>query len=128
MIIITYGNKYSHGGKVMKTIIQKNQHIVFLTALVCCIIGVVYVTDEKVEKEQVTIQQGDTLWTLSELYRGKMSAEKWIAQVKEVNHLRSEQIIVGEQLIIPVEQNSYYVATKNIQQDEQKTEVASDVK
>lgn len=112
----------------MKKFIYNNQHIVLLAIIGFIIIGIVYITDEKVEQAEITIEYGDTLWTLSELYRGKMSSEKWIAQVKKANNLQSDQIVSGEQLIIPIEENSYFVAYKKVEQYEQKIEVASDTK
>lgn len=112
----------------MKKFIYNNQHIVLLTVLAFIIIGFVYITDEKVEQVEITVEQGDTLWTLSELYRGKMSADKWITQVKKANHLHTDQILSGEQLIVPIEENSHYIALKKIEQHDEKTEVASDMK
>ncbi|MER2000904.1 MAG: LysM peptidoglycan-binding domain-containing protein [Lysinibacillus sp.] len=112
----------------MKKFIYNNQHIILLAIIGFIIIGIVYITDEKVEQAEITVEYGDTLWTLSELYRGKMSSEKWIAQVKKANNLQSDQIVSGEQLTIPIEENSYFVAYKKVEQYEQKIEVASDTK
>ena len=112
----------------MKKFIHNNQHIFLLAIISFIIIGIVYVTDEKVEQTNITIEHGDTLWTLSELYRGKMSSEKWIAQVKKANNIESDHIVSGKQLIIPIEENSYYIAYKKVEQYEQKIEVASDLK
>ena len=49
-------------------------------------------------------------------------------QVKKANHLHTDQILSGEQLIVPIEENSQYIALKKIEQHDEKTEVASDMK
>ena len=122
-------NTYSYWGRLhMKTFIHNNMHIVLLAIISIILIAIVYVTDENVEQQQITIVQGDTLWTLSDLYRGKMSTEDWIAEVKQTNYLQTDHILVGEQLVIPVEETSYYVAYKKVEQYEQNIEVASDMK
>lgn len=112
----------------MKAFIIKNQHIVLLAALAFIIIGIVYITDENIEQQEITVEHGDTLWTLSEHYRGKMSKENWIAHVKRENGLYSDKIVSGSQLVVPVEENSNYVALKKVEQLKDKTEVASDMK
>jgi LysM repeat protein len=112
----------------MKQFIQKHLHIVLLAVVAFLIVAVVYITDENVEKAEITVEHGDTLWTLSELYRGKMSAKDWIAQVKKANNLYTDHIKAGEQLVIPVEESSYYVANKKVEQYEGNIEIASDMK
>ncbi|MCH7321659.1 LysM peptidoglycan-binding domain-containing protein [Solibacillus sp. MA9] len=70
--------------------------------------------DEKIEKyEQVTIVQGDTLWSLAETYRGKMAKNDWINFVKEENGLQDEKVLYGQVLVVPVEKESYYIANLN---------------
>lgn len=70
--------------------------------------------DEKIEKyEQVTIVQGDTLWSLAETYRGKMDKNDWINFVKKENGLWDEKVLSGQVLIVPVVKDSYYIANLN---------------
>lgn len=70
--------------------------------------------DEKIEQyEQVTIAQGDTLWSLAETYRGKMAKNDWIHFVKKENGLLDEKVVYGQVLVVPVEQDSSYIANLN---------------
>lgn len=72
------------------------------------------VEDEKIEQyEQVTIAQGDTLWSLAETYRGKMAKNDWIHFVKKENGLQDEKVVYGQVLMVPVEQDSNYIANLN---------------
>lgn len=70
----------------------------------------ILVKDERITTyEHITIEQGDTLWSLAEQYRGKMAEHDWIAAVKKENILRDEKIISGQLLLVPIVKNSKYV-------------------
>lgn len=79
--------------------------------------------DEKIETyEHVMIEQGDTLWSLAETYRGKMAKHDWINFVKKENGLRDEKVVYGQILVVPVEKESYYIANLNqVESSEDKT-------
>ncbi|MNH42849.1 Cell division suppressor protein YneA [compost metagenome] len=52
--------------------------------------------------KEIQVEHGDSLWSLAEQYRGKMSKEDWIKLVKTENELPDVQIIAGKSLVIPV--------------------------
>ena len=88
-------------------------------------IAIILIKDEKIELyEHVTIEQGDTLWTLAEQYRGKMDKHDWIHTVKKQNELTSESVASGQTLIVPVEKNSIYLTKRNETYDAQSIKVA----
>ena len=78
------------------------------------------VSDEKIEVyEHVTIEKGDTLWSLAETYRGKMATDDWISFVQKENGLQDEMVVYGQVLVVPVEKNSRYIAQLNSEQSSQ---------
>ena len=88
-------------------------------------IALILIKDDKIELyEQVTIEQGDTLWTLAEQYRGKMDKHDWIHTVKKQNELTTEAVVSGQTLIVPVEKNSIYLTERNEPYDAQSIKVA----
>ncbi|WP_257350516.1 cell division suppressor protein YneA [Pseudalkalibacillus decolorationis] len=52
----------------------------------------------------ITIEQGDTLWELSEKFQGghKLSPDEFIQWVEQENELHAEQLQPGETVVIPV--------------------------
>lgn len=102
-----------HSGKgvfVMKWL-KQNSYVALFFAASIFIISYLFVTDEKIEHfENIIIEQGDTLWSLAERYRGKMSTHDWITFVKKENAMNNEAIVVGQEILIPVEKNSVYIA------------------
>ena len=78
------------------------------------LLALIVVKDDKIELyEHVTIEQGDTLWSLAEQYRGKMAKHDWINAVKTENRLTDEKVVFGQVLVVPVEKESQYIATLN---------------
>lgn len=106
--------------------LKKNMHITLLALVTIGFITYLYVTDEKVEHDYITVESGDTLWSLAEHYRGKMDVHEWIAKVKTHNHLYTDTIKAGSELFVPIEKDSVYVALKESQQNT--VEVVSDYK
>lgn len=103
---------------------KKNTHILLIVMISTIFMTFLYVTDEKVEHDYISVEAGDTLWSLAEHYRGKMDAQQWIAYVKANNNLTSNTIQTGAELYIPIEKQSVYIAQK--EKGEQPVEVASD--
>lgn len=98
--------------------LKENSYITVFFIFSLFVIIVVAITDEKVEQyEQVIIEHGDTLWSLADQYRGKMSVQDWIAFVKKENHLANEKIIIGQQLKVPVDKQSNYIAKINTEKN-----------
>jgi cell division protein YceG involved in septum cleavage len=56
------------------------------------------------EYEQITVKQGDTLWTIAERYEGShsMTSEEFIDWIGKENNLSTFKITEGESLTLPV--------------------------
>ena len=107
------------------TWLQKNSYIVVLFTVFIAIAGFLLITDHgDTTYEQYEIQHGDTLWTLAEQYRGKMTTKDWIKTVKAENGLNNETIVAGHQIIIPINENSNYIAKKIEDEEIHSIEVA----
>lgn len=86
--------------------LKNNINIVLLVAVVLLIVGIGVKTlaDER-NIQEITIEAGDTLWTLSQKYHGTMSQSKWLHQVKVDNNINGSLIVAGKTLWIPVTDN-----------------------
>lgn len=63
--------------------LQKNSYIVVLFVAFFVMGAILLITDNgDITYEQIEIQHGDTLWTLAEQYRGKMTKQEWIQKLK----------------------------------------------
>ncbi|SET23109.1 cell division suppressor protein YneA [Anaerobranca gottschalkii] len=49
----------------------------------------------------ITVTEGDTLWSISEKYRGDIEQENFINMIKQINNLHHNVIRVGQNLKIP---------------------------
>ena len=103
--------------------LKQNNYVALLLAITVAFVAYLYITDEKIEQyEHITIEQGDTLWSLAETYRGKMAKHDWINFVKKENGLRDEIVVYGQILVVPVEKESYYIVNLNqVESSEDKT-------
>lgn len=53
--------------------------------------------------QSITVQKGDTLWTLGQQYKGNMSTARFVSWVEQQNHLTNgNQIQVGQIIVLPV--------------------------
>ena len=50
---------------------------------------------------EVVVREGDTLWRIWEEV-GHGRADKWIGEVRDMNHMKSADLVIGDKLIIPV--------------------------
>ncbi|KYG89094.1 LysM peptidoglycan-binding domain-containing protein [Metasolibacillus sp. FSL K6-0083] len=104
--------------------LKKNSYIAVFVAFTVFVISVLVITDEDIEQyEEIVIEHGDTLWSLAEQYRGKMSTEQWIGFVKKSNYLSDEKIVIGQQLLVPIEKRS--IIAKQMTEDSHSREVAN---
>lgn len=104
--------------------VEKNSYIAVFVAFTVFVISVLVITDEDIEQyEEIVIEHGDTLWSLAEQYRGKMSTEQWIGFVKKSNYLSDEKIVIGQQLLVPIEKRS--IIAKQMTEDSHSREVAN---
>ncbi|MFC5558761.1 LysM peptidoglycan-binding domain-containing protein [Ureibacillus thermophilus] len=91
-------------------LLQRKHYIKILFIVSLLIIAYIFITDEDFSYEQITIQEGDTLWTLADRYKGDMTKEQWIRLVTAENNLNGNHIIAGDTLIIPIPKNAIYMA------------------
>lgn len=118
-------NRYSKKGVMDMNWLQKNSYIVVLFTTFMMMAGILFITDNgDTTYEQYEIQHGDTLWTLAEQFRGKMTIEEWINSVKAENGLNNEIIVAGHQITIPINENSNFIAKKIENEDIHSVEVA----
>lgn len=117
-------NEHSIPGGVTMNWLKKNSYIAVFVAFTVFVISVLVITDEDIEQyEEIVIEHGDTLWSLAEQYRGKMSTEQWIGFVKKSNYLSDEKIVIGQQLLVPIEKRS--IIAKQMTEDSHSREVAN---
>lgn len=92
----------------MKKLWQKYSYTIILVALSITILFV-FSTSLKIEKSEryvtVTVEQGDSLWTLSKQYNEehRLSFEQFIDWVEKENGIVNGVIYAGDLLLIPVE-------------------------
>lgn len=99
---------------------KKNTHISILVGVCILLAGYLYITDPgEITYTEIRVEHGDSLWSLAELYRGKMSTEDWIKLVKVENELTNANIVAGKSLVIPIVGdhaqpiNTYEIARSN---------------
>ena len=56
---------------------------------------------QPIQPRTVTVQAGDTLWTVAERIAPHVDPRLVVAQIQQLNHLRSPQLLSGTQLIVP---------------------------
>lgn len=106
--------------------IRKNSFISMILIFAIVFLSVIALTDEKIEKyEQITIEYGDSLWSLADQYRGKMSKHDWIASVEKSNNVKRDALQAGTVINIPVEKNSTYIVQKQAEKESMKVAVNS---
>ncbi|GKU82750.1 LysM peptidoglycan-binding domain-containing protein [Niallia sp. NCCP-28] len=79
--------------------------ILFIFSILTCATIVLY-NNANHDKQYVTIkvEQGDSLWSISEKYNGKysMSKKQFIKWVETKNRLAANQLTAGKEIIIPI--------------------------
>ena len=82
---------------------KKNVHISILLGACVLFAGYLLLTDPgDITYTEIQIQHGDSLWSLGEQHRGKMTIDEWIQIVKLKNELADVKIVAGKSLVIPV--------------------------
>lgn len=95
---------------------QINRHyrqlVLFLCGVITLLIVLLFMSqrspaqaDEMVIKtyQSKMIEPGDCLWSLAEEYRlPEMSVEEYMAEIRRVNQLSSNELVSGEYLILPI--------------------------
>lgn len=105
--------------------LQKNTYIVLLFAAFSAMGAFVAFTDqEEASYENIQVAEGDTLWTLAEQYRGTMTTQEWVDQVKRENGLAGETIVAGHAISVPIHENSVHIANLEDEEELHSVEVA----
>mgnify|MGYP002654886518 CR=1 FL=1 len=63
--------------------------------------GSVAGSQEPGELEYVTVQSGDSLWSLADVYAPNQDPRDWIAEVVLLNALSSVDLTPGQQIALP---------------------------
>lgn len=98
----------------MKNLWRKNNYTIIL--LISSFIAV-FIISHTFQKEdyskygKITIQQGESLWEISEKYSTKhnLSANEFIKWVEKANGISGEYIFPGEELVIPVKDQDFHI-------------------
>ncbi|MER2105723.1 MAG: LysM peptidoglycan-binding domain-containing protein [Solibacillus sp.] len=107
------------------SLLKKNSYIPTILAFSFIFILYILLTDDDIATyEQINIEYGDTLWMLADSYSGKMDKMEWIALVKKMNYLHTDDLMAGQQLVVPVVSGSHYFASQTA--THQSITVASD--
>lgn len=90
--------------------LRKNSFFTTLALFSLFVVAFLILTDEKIEHtETISIEYGESLWSLADQYRGKMAKHEWIQQVEKMNSVDSKFLIAGTSLEIPVMENALYL-------------------
>lgn len=83
--------------------IKNNQFVALLVSVVitCSIVFSLSILNDEESYNEIFINNGDTLWTLAEQYRGNTPKQTWISEVMLANRLENQLIEAGETLKIP---------------------------
>lgn len=82
--------------------VKKNQNTALVIAFVTIGMIILFISNRDTTKyTNIEIQEGDTLWSLSDQYKGKLSNDEWVRIVKNENNMIDDKIIAGHTLIIP---------------------------
>lgn len=63
--------------------------------------GSVATDSDPIQLTYITVSQGDSLWSLAEVYAGNADPRDWIAEVVITNALESVDLIPGQQIALP---------------------------
>ncbi|MFX3674008.1 MAG: LysM peptidoglycan-binding domain-containing protein [Paenisporosarcina sp.] len=83
--------------------VKNNQFVALLIGVIFTCTIVFGWTSINVEESynEIFINDGDSLWTLAEQYRGNTPKHTWIAEVMAANQLKNQMIHAGDTLKIP---------------------------
>jgi hypothetical protein len=94
----------------MSKLLKENSYlIVFALVLVLVFLTMnnVFAEDRDFEMLVITIEDGDTLWSIASLYHRElgMTIQDYIFELRSINELNSVIIHPGQSIMIPVSQN-----------------------
>jgi len=83
--------------------VKHNPYISLLIGIIfsCTICFTLSGGNQEESHHEVFVKDGDTLWSLSDQYRGNTPKYEWISEVMVANKLETQMIHVGDTLVIP---------------------------
>ncbi len=83
--------------------VKNNQFVALLISVMitCSAVFSLTIINSVEYYNEVFINDGDTLWTLSDQYRGNTPKQAWISEVMLANRLENQLIQAGDMLKIP---------------------------
>jgi hypothetical protein len=89
--------------------VKNNPFISLLIGVIfsCTLFFVLIAAEQEIAHNEIFIKDGDTLWTLSDKYRGKTPKQDWISEVMVANNLSTQMIHAGDSLVIPNSLDQY---------------------
>ena len=89
--------------------VKSNPYISLLIGIIlsCTIFFTISNVKQEESHHEIFIKDGDTLWTLSDKYRGNTPNYEWISEVMVANKLETQMIHVGDSLVIPSSLHQY---------------------
>lgn len=82
--------------------VKNNQNTTLLIVFVTVGMIILFITNiDKTTYTNIKVHEGDTLWSLSNQYRGDLSNDDWVRLVKNENNMIDDKIIAGHTLVIP---------------------------
>ncbi len=82
--------------------VKRNQNTTLLFAIVIIGMIILFVSNRDITSyAKIEIEQGDTLWSLSDKYKGNLTNDEWVRLVKNENNMIDDKIIAGHTLSIP---------------------------
>lgn len=89
--------------------IKNNPFISLLVGVIfsCTLFFVLFAVEQEESYNEIFIHDGDTLWTLSDKYRGNTPKQDWISEVMLANNLNTQMIHAGDSLVLPNSLDQY---------------------
>jgi LysM repeat protein len=96
----------------MNKIWNQYSYAIFLIILSCClafILSLRFTSGSDEDFLMITVSEGDSLWGISDQFSSQhgLSNKEFIKWVKLHNNIEEDQIFPGEELIIPVNQQTW---------------------
>lgn len=89
--------------------VKNNSFISLLLGIIfsCTLCFVIFAIEKEESFNEILILEGDTLWTLSDKYRGNTPKQDWITEVMITNNLNTQLILAGDSLLISTSHYQY---------------------
>lgn len=97
-----YSEQTFDKGEICMNWVKRNQNTaLFMVFAVIFMAILLLINRDTTTYTNIKVQEGDTLWSLSDRYKGDLSNAEWVRLVKNENNIMDDEIIAGHTLIIP---------------------------